>query len=200
MRYRKWRNSQEPGIPMFATTTVLNFARAFDPPELRDLMAAILVNDCRFYGAALYSFVVMAHHVHVVVRPAETRTNGWLFQRLKSNSAKLLLPHISSEARDQIAQVAGLNRRAFWMEGFRGYPIESEEVFWQKMGYTHENPVRASLVENPLEYRWSSAQFVQAGLLDPETGLDPQPILDFYGVPPERLSVADETDRREDSE
>jgi REP element-mobilizing transposase RayT len=183
---------------VFATTTVLNFAKAFDPPEIRDFMAALLVSDCRFYGAVLYGYVVMQHHIHVVLRPPPSRTQSWLFQRLKSNSAKLVLPQLTDEVRREIAPVEGLNDRLFWMDGFRGLPLVSEDMFWQKMHYIHENPIRSGLATGKSDYRWSSARWVEAGLMDYEAGLPAQPILDFFGIPPERLSVADQLRERRD--
>ena len=35
--------------------------------------------------------------------------------------------------------------------------INSGAMLWQKLGYIHENPVRARLAERPGDYPWSSA-------------------------------------------
>ena len=49
--------------------------------------------------------------------------------------------------------------------------LENEDMFWQKMEYTHYNPVVAGYVESPEQYRWSSASLVMAGHLAVDTGL-----------------------------
>ncbi|MDT4955934.1 MAG: hypothetical protein QOJ02_4072 [Acidobacteriota bacterium] len=36
--------------------------------------------------------------------------------------------------------------------------LTSESAFMQRVHYTHQNPVRAELVERPEEYRWSSVR------------------------------------------
>ncbi|MBA3569673.1 MAG: hypothetical protein H0W28_10065 [Pyrinomonadaceae bacterium] len=37
--------------------------------------------------------------------------------------------------------------------------LTQEDVFMQKVNYLHQNPVRAGLVEQAKDYRWSSARF-----------------------------------------
>ena len=54
---------------------------------------------------------------------------------------------------------AGGERSAFamWQEGFHPEQIYSESFFKQKLDYMHANPVRAGFVNNPCEWRYSSA-------------------------------------------
>ena len=44
-------------------------------------------------------------------------------------------------------------------------------MFWQKMRYIHQNPLKAGYVEEAEDYRWSSARLVLEGHLSRETGL-----------------------------
>jgi REP element-mobilizing transposase RayT len=44
-----------------------------------------------------------------------------------------------------------------WQEGFHPQQILSQEMFAQKIEYIHQNPVRANLVDNPEDWKYSSA-------------------------------------------
>lgn len=54
-------------------------------------------------------------------------------------------------------KTSNVNQYQFWRHD--NHPIElwSNRVIWQKINYTHKNPVKAGLVTNAEEYRYSSA-------------------------------------------
>lgn len=149
---------------VFVTTTCLDFVRAFDKPAIRDLMAASLIEDLRHYGATLHAFVIMPHHIHFLAEVPAGRTIAWLMNRVKSNSARRVLPLLSPETLAQFDHQRGLNGRSFWQRSFRSFVIDTKFGLWQKIGYIHENPVRAGLASSPVEYRWSSALLFEMGL------------------------------------
>jgi len=41
--------------------------------------------------------------------------------------------------------------------------LRDEEDYRTKISYMHANPVRAGLVENPVDYTWSSCRYWEAG-------------------------------------
>ncbi len=133
-------------------------------------MAASLIDDCKFYGAELHAFVVMTHHIHFIARVPAGRTSPWLMQRIKSNSARRILPKLDAQTLSEFDQQRGLDGRSFWQRRFRSYIIR--DVFWQKVKYIHENPVRAGLCAAPEDYSWSSAHLFLEGRWDEEHGLD----------------------------
>ncbi len=125
-------------------------------------MAASLLDDCRHYEAALYAFVVMQHHVHLMCRLPIGRDSSWFMNRIKSNSAKRLLPHIAPEMRKRIESHGIQLGRALWQLSFRSFPITTDEGFFQKLEYIHSNPVRAKLVSDQRDFIWSSANALEA--------------------------------------
>ena len=48
---------------------------------------------------------------------------------------------------------------SFWQRRYYSYNINSEKHLLQKLEYLHENPVRQGLIEDPAEYKWSSASW-----------------------------------------
>ena len=170
-RYRHYHHYGKGGDPVFLTTTCLDFAYLLRRDELRDRIVERIWADCAYYGAVLHAYVVMANHLHLVVRLPEGRTSGWFMQRLKKNSADELLPLLTPEELALVEHQKGLDGRKFWKRSYDSLVLLKEEAFDQKVRYIHLNPVRASLVENPADYRWSSATAHEEGHWDPEHGL-----------------------------
>ena len=46
----------------------------------------------------------------------------------------------------------------FWQEGSHPKQIQNDEMLWQKLEYTHFNPVRRGYVDDPLHWRYSIAR------------------------------------------
>jgi REP element-mobilizing transposase RayT len=155
---------------MLVTTTVLDFVHAFHREDARDCMALHLARECKLEMAALYGYVVMPHHVHMIVRPRPDQTIAAFMSRFKPNTGAAVSRILSRLELSQFDQQRGLNRNTFWQRSFRSIVIHSEEMFWQKMEYIHLNPVRAGYVESPLDYVWSSARLVASGQLDELSG------------------------------
>ena len=49
-------------------------------------------------------------------------------------------------------------KRKFWMKRFDDQVIRTQKMFYTKLNYIHNNPVKAGLVNCPEEYRYSSAR------------------------------------------
>ena len=139
------------------TTTCLDFAHLFKREELRSVVLESLVADAVYYRAHLHAFVVMTHHLHALITPHEDSTISELMKSMKRNITKKVKPLLNEFELSQLKPQAGLNRSTIWKESFRGLEIRTEEVFLQKVGYIHMNPVRGALAEWPSFYCWSSA-------------------------------------------
>jgi|GEM_PF-1177087 len=178
-RPHRWVNSPHTGITAFVTFTCLDFVRAFDRDEMRELACLSLLRDAQRYGTSVHAFVVMTHHVHLLVTCPEGKTISWLAQRFKSNLAKLALPLLLPSEVPAFGAQLGLNGRTFWKASFRALEISTEKALMQKALYIHLNPVRAELVEAPEQYRWSSRRFWDAGVWS-NFGLDLGRVLDGF--------------------
>lgn len=170
-RQRHWVNRGGPGDCIFATTTVLDFVHAFAREEPRGAMRDSILRECRRMGAVLHAYVVMPHHIHMVVRMPKDRGPASFFQQLKLRASARVLPLLTPEEVAQFSDQAGLNGNRFWQRSYRGKPVGSPEMFWRTISYVHWNPVKAGYVELPGEYGWSSAKMWEDGLWDEDTGL-----------------------------
>jgi putative transposase len=109
--------------------------RAFYLFQLRRLLPAS--------GCALHAYCLMTNHVHLLLTPIAEDSCGKFMQRLGQLHSQYM------------------NRRygrsgTLWQGRFKSCPIEAESYLVICHRYVELNPVRASLVSDPLEYEWSS--------------------------------------------
>jgi len=169
--YKHYCNSKEPGRSTFFTTTILDFVMVFAEPSNADLMAASLLDDLRFYGAELWAFVVMGHHIHLLAVPPESMNASKLMEGVKGRAARRIVPHLPDDLRAKLSVQKGLNKRSMWKVRFRSVPIINKRMFNQKVNYIHANPVRAGLCERAQDFRWSSSWMYHAGKFDWDRGI-----------------------------
>jgi REP element-mobilizing transposase RayT len=90
----------------------------------------------------LHAFVVMPNRVHLLATPALALPK--LTKSLKG---------ITSKRANTILAMTG---SCFWQEESYDHPVRKEREFAEIQSYIEENPVRAGLVREESEYRWSS--------------------------------------------
>ena len=116
---------------------------------LRQPAIADMIVEAIHYNAAilghylLQAFVVMPNHVHLLIVP--TLPLPKVMKSLKGITAK------------RANAMLGLTGRPFWQEESYDHLVRHERELEKIRNYIEENPVRASLVREAREYRWSSA-------------------------------------------
>ncbi len=178
--YKHYVNPKEPGVTCFVTATCLDFAHLFHRNELKSQMCLSILDDCIRHQAKLKGFVVMSHHIHLLVRPNPRENISQLMQPLKENAVARIKPLLNDFELNQLAMQHGLSRRTFWKRSFRGNPIHSESVFLQKLHYLQANPIRASKCDLAEDYFWSSAHLRHLGWFDEENAIDLELASEFY--------------------
>src|ERR1035437_1305345 len=113
------------------------------------IVAAIQYNANILGHYLLHAFVVMPNHVHLLVTPAVALPN--LTKSLKGITAK--------RANTMLA----LTGSRFWQEESYDHLVRHEREFEKIRNYIEENPVRAGLVREASEFRWSSAGWATGG-------------------------------------
>jgi REP-associated tyrosine transposase len=88
-------------------------------------------------------FVVMANHVHVLLLPSTPPSR--LLKSLKGVTAR------------NANRVLGRTGESFWQRESYDHWVRDEHEWTRIATYIENNPVKAGLVSNPENYRWSSA-------------------------------------------
>ena len=119
-------------------------------PAVADMIVeAIHYNANILLHYTLHAFVVMPNHVHLLATPAVALPK--LTKSLKGITAR--------RANGMLA----LTGNSFWQEESYDHLVRHEREFEKIRNYIEENPVRARLVREAREYRWSSAGWATRG-------------------------------------
>ena len=137
----------------------------------------------RRLNLALWAYVIMPEHVHVIVWPRNEEYEVRLIRTaMKVPVQRQALAYLRRKApryleRLKDEQPNGEVQYRFWQRG-GGYDrnIRDMATLRRMIEYTHNNPVRRGLVSEPTAWYWSSAKFYEgikpvALEMDPITGL-----------------------------
>ncbi len=121
-------------------------------PAVADMVIDAIHFDANRLGQyVLHAFVVMPNHVHLLVTPAVALPK--LAKSLKSITAK------------RANEMLLLTGRPFWQAESYDHLVRHEAEFEKIRKYIEMNPVRAGLVTEASDYRWSSAGWATGGSL-----------------------------------
>jgi putative transposase len=108
----------------------------------------------------------MPSHIHMILRlhPSHGSISG-IIRDIKKYSAWDIMDAIRCDGNIQFTELfsqaavghAGQDRK-FWMPRFDDQVIRSRDMMITKLEYIHANPVRAGLVSDPVDYKYSSAR------------------------------------------
>ncbi|MEW6533065.1 MAG: transposase [Thermodesulfobacteriota bacterium] len=122
------------------------------------------------HNTALWAYVFMPDHVHLLVRPRnETYDISAFLRSVKISIGKRILSALRKSGSPLLLQLRGRERPAdsqlrFWQAG-PGYDknIWTLEKAVEKANYCHRNPVARGLVTSPSDWKWSSYLALELG-------------------------------------
>jgi putative transposase len=149
--------------PHFITCTVNGWLPVFTRNETVDIVFDSWRHLQQNDGLTLFAYVVLENHLHWIARGDEI---GKLVGRFKSYTARRIIDFLRERRvttlLDQLhfrkARHKTDSEYQLWQEGSHPKQIESDEMMWQKLEYTHNNPVQRGYVDDPTHWRWSSAR------------------------------------------
>ena len=152
----------------FLTLTVVDWVDVFTRPAYRRIFIDSLNYAVENKGMALYAWVLMSNHAHLVAAAMPGFHLSDILRDMKKHTSKKIVAEIKSIPESRADWMlyrfdyAGrfdnkINEYRFWQEG--NFPKEciTPDFAWQKIDYTHFNPVRAQIVAEPQHYLYSSA-------------------------------------------
>ena len=164
----------------YVTLQVVEWVDVFTRKVYRDIIIESLKYCQQHKHLEIYGYVIMSNHIHLLVKSGIGNLSGAL-RDFKSFTSKQILKEIEegNESRRnwmlitfKIAAAKHERNSAyqFWTHENHAMEIYSYKFFEQKLDYIHNNPVRAGIVSNPVDYVYSSAQNYagEKGLLNVE--------------------------------
>jgi putative DNA methylase len=166
--HRSFPAQLNSGQQFAALDRLLEQARS-GPFYLRQPAVADMVVEACLHNAevlrhfVLHAFVIMPNHVHLLLTPSTALPK--LTKSLKGITAK------------RANLMLGLTGNRFWQEESYDHQVRHDREFEQIRRYIENNPVRAGLVQEASQYRWSSARWQPGGCPADEASAPPTTIL-----------------------
>ena len=157
------------GEVYFVTDTVVDWVDIFSRPRYKNIVLESLQYCQREKGLLIYAWVLMTNHLHMIVGSNEEYKVSDILRDFKKYTSKEIIRVLKTDIQESRREwmlnrfeYAGRNDKKitnyrFWQEGNDAQEIFLLDYFNQKLNYIHQNPVRAEIVNNPEDYRYSSA-------------------------------------------
>lgn len=150
----------------FVTTTVAKHSRVFVKDKYCDILINNIKHYQRRYQFRILGYAIMPSHFHWVVNvDPELGLVSDVMRDIKKYSAWDILEALEVEKEDKLMQLFAREaqrfndqRRKFWIKRFDDEVIRNAGMLRTKLEYIHNNPVKAGLVTNPEDYKYSSAR------------------------------------------
>jgi putative transposase len=159
-KYEMPRNARivAAGLPYHITQRGTNRERVFFTLGDRALYLQLIRENQEEAGVRVLAYCLMTNHVHFVVVPSREDSLALLFGRANGRYA-------------QAMNIRKGRSGHLWQARYHSC-VMSESHLWIGLRYVEANPVRAGLVKDAADYRWSSAAAHLVGKPDRSRVLD----------------------------
>ncbi len=133
-----------PGYPYHVIQRGNRSQKVFLRPSDKDCYLAILKLQCQFFNVDVWAYCLMDNHVHLIVMPRQG--DG--------------LSECIGETHRQYTRMINFRekwRGYLWQGRFKSFPMD-DQYLNTAVRYVELNPVRAALVKNPEDFKYSSAR------------------------------------------
>lgn len=157
---------QLAGLPMHLVQRGINREPCFFAEEDYHCYLHWLQKSAADWNCAIHAYVLMTNHVHLLI--SAERAEG---------PAKLM----QSLGRRYVQYINRAYKRSgsLWEGRYKSSVVQAETYLLACMRYIELNPVRAGMVADPAQYRWSS--YRHNGLRQADTRLTPHPLYQSLG-------------------
>ena len=159
------RNNLTECTHFFVTTTVVEFLNVFYDETACELLIKNIKYYQKKYNFVILGYVIMPSHFHWIVEVNKSHgTISDIMRDIKKYSAWDIMDYVSKRKNEyDKVFIESSNRytdqkRKFWKPRFYDEVIRNEKMFWSKLHYIHNNPVKAGLVTKPEDFRYSSTR------------------------------------------
>lgn len=152
----------------FVIMATVGWVDLFTRKEIKHVIIDSLRHCQKEKGLVIHPWCLMPSHLHMIVSTAKEPlrdimrdfkkfTSKELIRTIKSinESRKDWILELFSEVADRLKRVSGYK---VWQDGNHPELLFSAKFMKQKLDYVHNNPVADEIVDEPEEYKYSSAE------------------------------------------
>ena len=137
-------------VAFILTSVTRDRTPVFSRGKAAALLEAIFIYYHQVMRFAMYGYVIMPDHFHLICRPSSRYNISEIMNAIKGDFAR---------------QFNILRRRVgekIWQKKFHDHGIRSEHELIKKIEYVHNNPVNAGLVVSPNDWIFSSSKWYES--------------------------------------
>lgn len=155
----------------FYTATILNWKRLLKKDHYKDIIISSLTYLSAQHKIAVYGFVIMPNHIHLVWEMLEKNGKEMPHASFMKYTSHEFLTHLRSNFPQVLPYFQKTNQaqnHQFWQRNSLPVWLYTPAVLEQKLDYIHNNPVveKWSLANEPAQYYYSSAKFYETEVDD----------------------------------
>ena len=163
---RRGRNNLTGEHFFFVTATIVKFTPIFNNYHFCDILISNIRHYRKKYKFIVLGYVIMPSHFHwiVIVNP-KYGTISDIMRDIKKFTAWKIFDYLTNKNDRKLIDIFEESAEGFlnqtkklWMPRFDDEVIRNQQMFWTKLNYIHNNPIKAGLVSRAEEYRYSSAR------------------------------------------
>jgi putative transposase len=139
------RRVDAPGAFVFITQVVHDRRPAFADPAMAELLRTTVRAVRGIHPFAMFAYVFLPDHFHLLIRPLEDSTTSAIMHSLKLNFLRnwRSMPGVDPPGR-------------FWQKRYWDHVIRDESDHQRHLDYIHYNPVKHGLASRPEDWPHSS--------------------------------------------
>jgi len=138
-----------PGMPAHVVQRGNNRQATFFEDIDYEVYLSLVNEACDRYRCEIHAYVLMTNHVHILATPLEKESVSRMMQYV----GRHYVPYVNQKY---------CRTGTLWEGRFKAAIVETATYLLACYRYIELNPVRAGIVSNPGQYRWSS--FARNGL------------------------------------
>lgn len=164
MNTAKRQEFNDPGHAHFLTFSIYRRCQIFTDDRAGKMLAEAMMNARERQDFALWGYVFMPEHVHLLIWPRrEAYSVGEILRTIKGTFARAYLREMAGRhspclRRLAVATLSGAGHRVWQRGGGYDRNLFTPELIHRAIEYIEYNPVRRGLVDEPCEWKWSSAR------------------------------------------
>ena len=153
----------------FITITIVEWIDVFTRLKQRQDFIESLRYCQENKGLIIYAYCLMLNHVHLICQAEEENMLSSIIRDLKKHTSRQIIKNIEQETDSRKEWILSTFKKScehlkrkqqhkVWQNGYHAELISSNKFLYQKIDYIHMNPVEEGLVDEPEDYRFSSAR------------------------------------------
>jgi putative transposase len=147
----------------FITTTVVERQNIFVSIPMFEIIIESLKYCIAHKGLHFHAYVIMPNHAHYIVYAESPKLVSNIRRDFNRHTSKRITELLEERKQKEVFRNAAEeenrgNRYKVWQEGFHPIGTDTAKFFQEKLEYLHDNLVKKGFVEQPEQWRYSSAK------------------------------------------